>query len=80
MSKSSDHLIENLTEALKIVYGDKPQTRSVVEAVVSSWFDKIDDDTTALIKDWESRIPDDTTLYTLGVRRALDLFRGEEVS
>lgn len=78
MSKSTETLVENLVAVLKTVYGDKPATRSVVEAVVESWYNDIDDKVKALIVDWEDRIPDDTTLYTLGARRALDMFRGDE--
>ena len=31
---------------------------------------------TKMIKDWETEVPDDTTLYTLGLRRAIDLIQG----
>ena len=31
---------------------------------------------TKMIKDWELEVPDDTTLYTLGLRRAIDLIQG----
>jgi hypothetical protein len=29
-----------------------------------------------MIKDWETEVPDDSTLYTLGLRRAIDLIQG----
>jgi len=34
-----------------------------------------------MIKDWESRVPEeeDDTLYTLGLRRALDVIEGRDV-
>lgn len=34
-----------------------------------------------MIKDWEARVPadDDDTLYTLALRRALDIVDGKEV-
>jgi hypothetical protein len=31
---------------------------------------------TKMIKDWETEVPDETTLYTLGLRRAIDLIQG----
>lgn len=31
---------------------------------------------TKMIKHWEAEVPDDTTLYTLGLRRAIDLIQG----
>jgi len=33
---------------------------------------------TQKIKDWEIEVPDDTTLYTLGLRQAIDLIHGNE--
>ena len=33
---------------------------------------------TEKIKHWETEVPDDTTLYTLGLRQALDLIQGNE--
>ena len=33
---------------------------------------------TEKIKDWETEVPDDTTLYTLGLRQAIDLIQGNE--
>lgn len=31
---------------------------------------------TKMVKDWETEVPGDTTLYTLGLRRAIDLIQG----
>ena len=31
---------------------------------------------TKMVKDWELKVLDDTTLYTLGLRRAIDLIQG----
>ena len=38
--------------------------------------DDLVDELTKMIKDWEIEVPDDTTLYTLGLRRAIDLIQG----
>ena len=51
----------------------------LIDSAVNDWYSDIDQQITDLIKDWESRLgEDDKTLYTLGVRRALDIVRGEE--
>jgi hypothetical protein len=31
---------------------------------------------TKMVKDWETEMPDDTTLYSLGLRRAIDVIQG----
>lgn len=50
--------------------------------VVSKKLQRIEDDLvdelTKMIKDWETEVPDDTTLYTLGLRRAIDLIQGAD--
>jgi hypothetical protein len=33
---------------------------------------------TKMIKHWEAEVPDDTTLYTLGLRQAIDLIQGND--
>lgn len=38
--------------------------------------DDLVDGLTKMVKDWETEVPDDSTLYTLGLRRAIDLIQG----
>jgi hypothetical protein len=38
--------------------------------------DDLVDELTKMVKDWETEVPDDSTLYTLGLRRAIDLIQG----
>jgi hypothetical protein len=40
--------------------------------------DDLVDELTKMIKHWEAEVPDDTTLYTLGLRQAIDLIQGNE--
>jgi hypothetical protein len=40
--------------------------------------DDLVDELTKMIKDWEIEVPEDTTLYTLGLRRAIDLIQGAD--
>lgn len=84
MSKKSDELVERVIGTLKLlVDSDKwplqpEQMRVLVDAAVTGWTDEINDEIETLIKEWESRMPDDTTLYSLGVRRAQDILRGND--
>lgn len=79
-----DELVERVIGILKLlVDSDKwpvppEQMRVLVDAAVTGWADEIDDEIELLIKDWESRMPGDTTLYSLGVRRAQDILRGND--
>jgi hypothetical protein len=38
--------------------------------------DELVKELTEMIKHWETEVPDDTTLYTLGLRQAIDLIQG----
>jgi len=81
-----DELVERVIGTLKLlVDSDKwplqpEQMRVLVDAAVTGWTEEIDDEIESLVKDWESRMPDDTTLYSLGVRRAQDILRGNDGS
>lgn len=67
------------------------QMQSVIAQTLTSWdneevlknfFDwrnTVDAKVQEMIKDWEYRMPDDKTLYSLGLRRALDVMRGLDV-
>lgn len=51
----------------------------LIDSAVNDWYTDIDQQLTNLIKDWEERMgEEDKTLYTLGIRRAQDIVRGEE--
>ncbi len=51
----------------------------LIETAVHDWLSDIDQQLVSMVKDWEEKMgEDDKTLYTLGVRRALDIVRGEE--
>ncbi len=52
---------------------------NLIETAVGDWYSDIDQQLVNLVKEWEDKMgDDDKTLYTLGVRRALDIVRGEE--
>ena len=53
----------------------------LVSTAVHDWYSDIVQQLVSMIKEWEEKMgDDDKTLYTLGVRRALDIVRGEEHS
>lgn len=53
------------------------QLERAIETVMDEWYEDIDIKLNSMIKDWEYRMPeDDKTLYSLGLRRAQDVFHG----
>lgn len=72
-------IIKDITVAM--VNNEKPTVEQIAEAVttpVDSFVKSIENQLTELIKDWEEKMSDDDkTLYSLGLRRALDVVRGE---
>jgi len=72
-------IIKDITVAM--VNNEKPSVEQVAEAVVTpvdAFMKSIEDQLAELIKDWEEKMSDDDkTLYSLGLRRALDIVRGE---
>ena len=49
----------------------------VISGVISEWIDDVEEEIQYLIKDWEVKMEDDKSLYSLGLRRALDVVKGE---
>ena len=72
-------IIKDITVAM--VNNEKPTVEQIAEAVVTpvdTFVKSIEDQLTELIKEWEEKMSDDDkTLYSLGLRRALDVVRGE---
>jgi len=63
--------------------GDNPplhpgEVESAVFDAFDSWRDHLVEELTKMIKDWEAEIPDDASLYTLGLRRAIDVVNGDD--
>lgn len=42
------------------------------------WRDYLVETLVKMIKDWEVEVPDDSSLYTLGLRRAIDVVNGDD--
>ena len=82
----ADRLIEKIAYSLKVMstsYDAKDRVieldnaERVVASILKDWFSGVDDSLTAIIRDWESRVDDDKSMFSLGVRRAQDVIRGE---
>lgn len=50
----------------------------IVDSVLTEWSGSIEKKITEMVRDWEDRMPEDDTLYSLGLRRALDVVRGQD--
>jgi len=48
----------------------------IVSKKTQAFRDELVKELTEMIKHWETEVPDDTTLYTLGLRQAIDLIQG----
>jgi hypothetical protein len=48
----------------------------IVNKKTQAFRDELVKELTEMIKHWETEVPDDTTLYTLGLRQAIDLIQG----
>lgn len=80
---TKNELIEKISGTLKLLAPEDQWPISfanldtLVDSIISEWYDEIDEKVSKHIKDWETRMPDDKTLYSLGIRRVQDLIRGE---
>jgi hypothetical protein len=79
---TKNELIERMTGTMRVLADESAwpvpfeMVERLVGQVLTDWHDDIEADISGLIKDWESQMDDDKTLYSLGLRRALDVFRG----
>jgi hypothetical protein len=78
---ASDDLTEKLVGTMRILADESqwpvklPILEHLIRTVITDWVDSVDSKMTELIQDWESKFEeDDSTLYTLGIRRAQDIF------
>lgn len=75
-------VIRDLQSSLDRMTEDRDRYKKLVEENLSigMWKEEVQDKLLHIIKVWETKMGDeDKTLYTLGVRRALDIVMGREV-
>ncbi|NBR23357.1 MAG: hypothetical protein EBU08_06200 [Micrococcales bacterium] len=71
-------LYKDLTRALAHPGYREEDLYIVVTKKLQRLEDDLVDELTKMIKHWEAEVPDDTTLYTLGLRQAIDLIQGND--
>jgi hypothetical protein len=49
----------------------------LISGMISEWVDGVEEEIQYLIKDWEAKMEEDKSLYSLGLRRALDVVKGQ---
>lgn len=82
MTKSKE-LAGDLTDMMKVMADGETWpipfelVERMVDQVVSRWLGEVESEIQTLIKDWEAKMEEDNTLYSLGLRRALDVVKGE---
>lgn len=74
-------VIKQIIRELAVIQPNVPAEKiaAIVSSAVGEWEESIETKLTELTRDWEERMPDDDTLYTLGVRRAIDIVRGKDL-
>lgn len=81
-----EKLVERILYSLKVVSTsydaqdrvvELDMAEKVIDTIITDWLEGVDNSLTAIIKDWEARVEDDKSLFSLGVRRAQDVIRGE---
>jgi hypothetical protein len=50
----------------------------IVDSIMTEHTGSIEKKITEMIREWEDRVPEDDTLYSLGLRRALDVVQGRD--
>lgn len=75
-SELASELYKDVTKALAHPGYRQEDLYIVITKKLQRIEDDLVDELTKMIKDWETEVPDDTTLYTLGLRRAIDLIQG----
>jgi hypothetical protein len=82
---NSEKLIDKIAGTMRLL-ADEDQwpvkielIEKLIDSAVNDWYLDIDQQLSNLVRDWEEKMGDeDKTLYTLGIRRAQDIVRGEE--
>lgn len=81
MAKKQDIIALKLFSEIMKQAENPPLHPGEVETAVfdsfDSWRDYLVEQLTKLIADWETEVPDDSSLYTLGLRRAIDVVKGD---
>ncbi len=71
-------VVKTIIKELAVIQPNVPVEKiaAIVDEATMSWVDTIEMKLTEMIRDWEDRMPQDDTFYSLGLRRALDVVKG----
>jgi hypothetical protein len=73
-------VVKTIIKELAVIQPNVPVEKiaAIVSDATMDWVDTIETKLTEMIRDWEDRMPEDGTLYSLGLRRALDVVKGND--
>ena len=75
-SEIANELYKDVTKALAHPGYREEDLYILITRKLQQIEDNLVDELTNMVKHWETEVPDDTTLYTLGLRQAIDLVQG----
>ncbi len=80
MSNKNDVMIQSLADLIinltEVQEEDRKAIELLIQASISTWERSIVETMKSLIEVWETEVPGDESLYTLGVRRCIDIVEG----
>ena len=73
-------VVKTIIKELAVIQPNVPVEKiaAIVSDATMDWVDTIEMKLTEMIRDWEDRMPQDDTFYSLGLRRALDVVKGND--
>ena len=73
-------VVKTIIKELAVIQPNVPVEKiaAIVSDATMDWIDTIEMKLTEMIRDWEDRMPQDDTFYSLGLRRALDVVKGND--
>lgn len=73
-------VVKTIIKDLAVIQPNVPVEKiaAIVTDATMDWIDTIETKLTEMIRDWEDRMPNDDTFYSLGLRRALDVVKGND--
>lgn len=73
-------VVKTIIKELAVIQPNVPVEKiaAIVSDATMDWIDTIETKLTEMIRDWEDRMPQDDTFYSLGLRRALDVVKGND--
>lgn len=73
-------VVKTIIKELAVIQPNVPVEKiaAIVSDATIDWIDTIEMKLTEMIRDWEDRMPQDDTFYSLGLRRALDVVKGND--